>query len=56
MAEHFCQNFLPKLEVHHINLNRADNVPENLMCLTKKEHIELHKALKQQAQKLKADI
>ena len=31
-----------RLEVHHINGDRADNRPENLMCLTRDEHILEH--------------
>ena len=28
--------------VHHINENKLDNTPENLLVLTQSEHIRLH--------------
>ncbi len=31
--------------IHHINLNRSDNRLNNLMCLTHKQHRELHKKI-----------
>lgn len=37
------KNYLdPKYEVHHINMIKDDNRPENLMVLTKSEHKRLH--------------
>lgn len=36
------QIFGGDLEVHHKNNRRWDNRPENLMCLTKSEHAQLH--------------
>lgn len=36
---------LPKnIDVHHINHNKLDNRPENLVALTKSEHAKLHHA------------
>lgn len=32
----------PKLEVHHINENKTDNRVENLIILTKSEHLKIH--------------
>lgn len=32
----------PELEVHHIDENKLNNQPENLLILTKSEHIKLH--------------
>ena len=32
----------PDLEVHHIDLNKSNNSPENLLVLTKAEHKRLH--------------
>lgn len=37
----------PIVEVHHINENKKDNRIENLMPLTKEEHISLHNKLKE---------
>jgi hypothetical protein len=34
----------PKLQVHHVNGNKSDNRPENLMVVTPLEHTRLHKA------------
>lgn len=31
-----------RIEVHHVNGDRSDSRPENLMCLTRSEHISLH--------------
>lgn len=36
----------PDYEVHHINLDKKDNRPENLMILTKSEHMKLHAKIK----------
>jgi hypothetical protein len=38
----------PFYEVHHIDGNRLNNSPENLMVLTKSEHMKLHKKKKKQ--------
>lgn len=43
VAKHFCENYGEEIEVHHINSNREDNRAENLLCLTKQEHIKLHR-------------
>lgn len=48
VAEYFCDNFSEKMEVHHKNRNRRDNRSSNLICLTRKEHIEIHKGSSQQ--------
>jgi rubrerythrin len=36
------------MEVHHIDGNRFNNNPVNLIALTRKEHIEVHKRLRAQ--------
>lgn len=45
VAMYFCDNYAEEKEIHHINLNRQDNQYTNLICLTKKEHLEIHKNL-----------
>lgn len=37
-------------EIHHRNLNPADNSPDNLQLLTKSEHQKLHNALNRKSQ------
>lgn len=45
---------IPKgYEIHHINGNRQDNRLENLQCLTKEEHKELHKKNRVKKEKIK---
>ena len=39
----------PEYDVHHINGNKLDNRPENLMVLTRSEHKALHHKLAQEA-------
>ena len=48
VAEYFCQGFDEKKEVHHKNLQREDNKAENLLVLTRKEHLELHRKIREQ--------
>lgn len=43
VAKYFLKDFAEKKEVHHKNKNRADNRAENLQCLYRKEHLDLHK-------------
>lgn len=35
----------PDYDVHHINMDKKDNTPENLMILTRSEHKSLHHKL-----------
>lgn len=43
VAEKTIGRFLRDDEVvHHINENKLDNTPENLLVLTQSEHIRLH--------------
>ena len=33
-------------DIHHLNFNKIDNRPENIVILTKSEHSKLHAKLK----------
>lgn len=48
VAEYFCEGFQSNKDVHHINAKRYDNKASNLKCLTKEEHIAIHKTMKKQ--------
>ena len=48
VAQYFCNDFTKEKEVHHINKNRADNRAENLTCMSKAEHLKLHKKNKRE--------
>ena len=56
VAELFCKGFEEEKEVHHKDLNRLNNNADNLLCLTKQEHIELHKKLKAKEQDKNAGL
>lgn len=43
VAQYFCDDFSFEKEVHHINKNKADNRYQNLTCMSKAEHLKLHK-------------
>lgn len=46
VAEKMIGRFINKDEdVHHINGNKTDNRPENLMVLSHSDHMKLHKQL-----------
>lgn len=45
VAEHFCDNFTKDKEIHHKDKNRRNNRADNLLCLTKEQHIEEHKKI-----------
>lgn len=53
VAQAFCKNYSIGCEVHHINKNGRDNRAENLLCLSPKEHRELHKAEKAASKEVK---
>ena len=53
VAKYFCENFTEEKEVHHKNLRRWDNRASNLVCLTKAEHAELHRKLREKQQEEK---
>jgi len=50
VAKYFCDNYAADKEIHHKNLRRQDNRAINLVCLTKAEHAELHRQLRQEQQ------
>ena len=45
VAKYFCENYSEDKEVHHKNRIRTDNRADNLECMTKKDHLALHKKL-----------
>lgn len=51
VAEYFCDDFAKYKEVHHKNLDKQDNNATNLVCLTRAEHAELHKQIREQKRK-----
>lgn len=40
-----CGKWFPGCEVHHIDGNRINDSPENLVCLTKDEHHKIHRGM-----------
>lgn len=46
VAEYFCEGYSSKKDIHHKNLKRNDNRACNLICLTKKDHLDLHRQLR----------
>jgi hypothetical protein len=40
--------------VHHIDENKSNNSPENLMVMTQSQHIEMHRAKMLHERKIKA--
>lgn len=51
VAQYFCEDYAAEKEIHHKNHMRNDNRAANLLCLTKKQHIELHQSEKMQPEK-----
>ena len=48
VAQHhpeICGEWFEGCEVHHIDLDRTNDKPENLICLSKEEHHKLHAEL-----------
>ena len=43
VAKYFCCNYKKEYEVHHIDRNTFNNRSDNLLCLSRKDHIALHK-------------
>lgn len=48
VAKYFCDNYAEEKEVHHKDLNRRSNNANNLICLSKADHLSLHKRLQQE--------
>ena len=46
-----CGKWFPGCEVHHIDGDRLNDTPENLVCLSKEAHRQIHKADVRQNQK-----
>lgn len=42
-----CGEWFEGCQVHHKDLNRSNNTPQNLVCLTKEEHNRIHKEMGQ---------
>ena len=49
VAQYFCEGFNKECEVHHKNSNSRDNRSSNLVCLTREQHMEVHRNLKEKA-------
>lgn len=45
VAKAFIPDFLPELQVHHIDENKGNNNVNNLVCMSQKEHQHLHKQI-----------
>lgn len=52
VAKYFCENYAEEKEVHHKDLDRRSNKANNLICLSKADHIALHKRLQQEEKML----
>lgn len=46
VAEYFCDNFSADKQVHHKDLNSRNNRADNLVCLTRAEHEEIHRQIR----------
>ena len=55
VAQYFCDNFSVEKDVHHKDKNTRNNHKNNLICLTKEEHIELHKQQNKNAEEQKKE-
>lgn len=53
MWETFVGTIPKGYEIHHINGNKQDNRLENLQCLTREEHRELHNRIRPKKEKVK---
>lgn len=51
IAMHYCEKPLNATEVHHKDGNPANNAASNLMWVTKEQHKEIHRRMRQAMQK-----
>lgn len=48
VAQYFCDDFDESKEVHHKDRNSRNNNADNLVCMTKEQHIEEHRKINKQ--------
>jgi len=44
VAEHFCDGYTDGCDVHHIDGDVENNCADNLVCVTRGQHVEIHLA------------